>query len=138
MTDTTTDTLTPGVHSPTTTPACGVQRHFGEHNDDGTHVCNDGPGHFVDGSPHACRCGYRWAAAGELAEPTEVDYNAAIEKLARVYGEDTSQLAEMIETVRDDVTLHDVDGPGHLSTCIGCMTEMIADAVTRAVNGKAA
>lgn len=147
MTDTIPDTLTPGVHSPTTDPACGVQRDFGEHNDDGTHVCNDGPGHFVLGRPHACRCSYQWAAAGQPTEPTEEEYDAAVETLVRVYRGDADELISMIETTRDEEIVHDsmvTGGDVHGPTiecaegCVGCMTERIADAVTRAVNGKAA
>jgi hypothetical protein len=47
---------------------------------------------------------------------------------------------EMIEAVRDEETVHgvyemttDTDDPDCVPDCVGCLTERIADAVTRAV-----
>jgi hypothetical protein len=78
----------------------------------------------------------------ETELPTEGEYTDAIEKLDDAYGGDASQLMEMLEDVRNDVILHDTELAGERyecrHDCKGCLTERIADAVTRAVNGKAA
>ena len=71
--------------------------------------------------------------------PTEEDYTAAIERIDRAYGSDAeSFIFELIETVRDDETIHDTEDGKCVADCVGCLSERIADAVTRAVVGKAA
>ena len=69
--------------------------------------------------------------------PTKGEYNDAIDKLDAIYGDNADALMSMISTTRDDELLHDSNAEQD-GLCIGCMTETIADAVTRAVNGKAA
>jgi hypothetical protein len=72
--------------------------------------------------------------------PTEDEYTDAISKIEAVLGDDAEALVSMIETVRDDEILHETDNEsrGCVDGCPGCLAETIADAVTRAVNGKAA
>lgn len=73
--------------------------------------------------------------------PTEGEYTDAINTLEAVYGSDARELVEMLEDVRNDIILHDARSFPEtecLEDCKGCLTERIADAVTRAVNGKAA
>lgn len=76
-------------------------------------------------------------------EITDEQYTAAIERLDRVYGADASEITEMIEAVRDEGIVHgvkvtgsDIYGETHAcpADCVGCMTERIADAITKAVS----
>ncbi len=69
--------------------------------------------------------------------PTKGEYNDAIDKLDAIYGDDADALMSMISTTRDDELFHDLNAEQD-GLCVGCMTEVIAVAVTRAVNGKAA
>lgn len=79
------------------------------------------------------------ASAPGRAGLSEENFEAAIVRLDEVYGSVAEHLIGLIETVRDDETLH--DRPGGSSTCgegcAGCLSERIADAVTRAVVGRA-
>lgn len=72
--------------------------------------------------------------------PTEGEYTDAANRIEAVLGDDAESLVSMIETVRDDETFHETDNETRVCVddCAGCMAETIADAVTRAVNGKAA
>jgi hypothetical protein len=72
--------------------------------------------------------------------PTEADYTAAIERLDEVWGSGANQLIGIIETVRDEETVHTTDNEAGecVDDCRGCLVERVADAVTRAVTGKAA
>lgn len=68
--------------------------------------------------------------------PAEEDYNAAIEKLVAVYGSDADAFVSVIETARDEETVHTTDNEAHqcVDDCMGCFTERLADAITRAAN----
>jgi hypothetical protein len=71
--------------------------------------------------------------------PTEKEFTSAIEKLDEVYGSTAEELIELIETVRDEETVHTTEARDafvHTDDCTGCLTERIADAVTRAVTGE--
>jgi hypothetical protein len=72
--------------------------------------------------------------------PTEAEYNTAIEKLSAVYGAAVDEFVELIETVRDDETFHTTDRSTRecVGDCKGCLSERLADAVTRAVIGEVA
>jgi hypothetical protein len=69
-------------------------------------------------------------------EITEEDYNAAIEKIQAVYGQDGEDFVSVLETVRDEETIHKVgyEARGCVPDCVGCLTERIADGITKAVN----
>ena len=72
---------------------------------------------------------------------TKGEYNDAMETLSDVFGDDDAgYLIELIQAVRDRETDHTTDNELNECTddCVGCLAETIADAVTRAVNGKAA
>ncbi len=77
-----------------------------------------------------------------MPEITEQEYTAAIETLDRVYGGGASDLMEMIVAVRDQEIVHRIDEATAtrgddwecVPDCGGCMSERIADAVTKAVN----
>lgn len=73
-----------------------------------------------------------------IQTPTEDEMTAAIEKLDEVWGSGADQLIGLIETVRDEETVHTTDGEVCLDDCDGCLTDRIAIAITRAINGKAA
>jgi hypothetical protein len=68
--------------------------------------------------------------------PTEEDFTAAIEKLDATYGGDAEAFISIIETVRDEEAFHDVEDGKCIEDCMGCLTERIAVAVTRAVTDK--
>jgi hypothetical protein len=70
--------------------------------------------------------------------PTDEEFNAAIEKLEAVYGSDADPFVSVIETVRDEETVHDASHQEFTEGCMGCFTERLADAITHAATGKAA
>jgi hypothetical protein len=69
--------------------------------------------------------------------PAAEDYNAAIEKIQAVYGSDGGDFVSVLESVRDEETIHKVGyaARGCVPDCVGCLTERIADAITKAVTG---
>ena len=73
-------------------------------------------------------------------ELTDEDYDAAIERLGKVYGSNADELIELLETVRDEEIVHTTDNEAQecVDDCVGCLTWRIADSVTYAVVGKAA
>ena len=68
---------------------------------------------------------------------TDEQYDAAINRLIAVYSGDAEAFVSVIETVRDEETIHQVDPDTGRCTsdCMGCFTERLADGITRAVNG---
>lgn len=73
----------------------------------------------------------------ERPDPTEEDFAAAIERLDQVYGSTAGELIALIETVRDDETLHVIDNEARecVDDCTGCLTEGLALAAVNAVKG---
>jgi hypothetical protein len=68
--------------------------------------------------------------------PAAEDYTAAIEKIQAVYGSDGGDFVSVLETVRDEETIHTTgyEARGCVPDCVGCLTERIADGITKAVN----
>jgi hypothetical protein len=66
-------------------------------------------------------------------EITEEQYTAAIERIDEAFGS-VQGLVDVLEAVRDEETLHTTDNEANecVDDCVGCLTERIADAVTRA------
>lgn len=69
--------------------------------------------------------------------PTDDEYDAAIEALIAMYGSDADPFVSLIETAKQEETVHTTDNQANecADDCMGCFTERLADAITRVANG---
>lgn len=70
-----------------------------------------------------------------MSTPTNEEYDAAIGRLIAMYADDSEPFVSLLETVRDEEQFHDGHHEEFVDACMGCFTERLADAITRAAMG---